>query len=108
MATFLKVGLALLGILLILSMLPTYYVNVEGLSHWSNVGGVTENLIGFAVVLLIFFGLAVALISLFAGLFVVFAMIVGAIVLAGLSAVWPLILFGIIGYLIFFRKRKNT
>ncbi len=107
MASFFKVTLYLLGICFILSLLPTFYFNVEGFNHWVSIGGITENIIGFGVAIIVFFGLAVAFISLFAGLFVVFAMIVGGIILAGITATWPIVLLAVFAYLVFSRKEKN-
>ena len=106
MSTFFKAALWVVGIFFLLSLMPVFYVNVEGINHWISMGGIAENVVGFGIALLVFFILAAVFISLFAGLFVVFAMIMGAVVLAGLSAIWPIVLIGIIGYLLFSKSSK--
>lgn len=107
MSTFGKIALILLGLFLMFIFLPSLFISFEGAQHYVHIGGFTENLIGFAIATIVFFGLAALFISLFAGIFVVIAMIFGGMVLAGLSALWPIILVAVILYLIFAKKKKS-
>ncbi len=106
MSTFLKGVLYLVGICFILSILPTYYFHIDGINHWVNLGGLAENVIGFGIIVIIFAALAIVFFSVLAGIFVVVAMIVGALVLAGLSAIWPFLLLGVIIYLLFSKSNN--
>jgi uncharacterized membrane-anchored protein len=107
MSTLGKIVLGVVGVMLVLMFLPTLFVSFEGAHHWVYFGSWTENIIGFGIALLVFFGLAALFISLFAGIFVVLAMIFGGLVLAGISAIWPILLFGAVLYFIFSSKKSD-
>lgn len=103
MSGFFKVVGALFVLFIILSIMPGFYFHTESFLHWIDLGEWAGNLLGLAIAILVFFVIGCVLFSVFAGVFVVIAMVFGALVLAGLSAIWPLVLLIVAAY--FLSKR---
>ncbi|QTH63162.1 hypothetical protein J1N51_10475 [Psychrosphaera ytuae] len=106
MSNFVKVVGALFVLFLILSIMPGFYFHTESFLHWIDIGDWAGNLLGLGIAVLVFFIIGCVLFSVFAGIFVAIAMVFGALVLAGLSAVWPLVLLIAAAY--FISKRSDN
>lgn len=104
MSGFFKVVGAVVVLFFILSLLPSFYINTEHFLHWLDVSDWAGNLLGLAISMLVFFIIGCVLFSVFAGIFVVVAMVFAALILAGLTAVWPLVLIIAVAY--YFSRKK--
>lgn len=105
MSGFFKVVGAVVVLFFILSLLPSFYINTEHFLYWFDVSDWAGNLLGLGIAILVFFIIGCVLFSVFAGVFVVVAMIFGALILAGLTAIWPLVLIVAVAY--YFSNKKD-
>lgn len=108
MSNFLKVVGAVVVLFIILSLMPGFYFHSDSLMHSVDIGGWAGNLLGLGISLLVFFIIGCILFSVFAGIFVVVAMVFGALVITGLSAIWPLVLLVVVAYFMFRNKSDKA